>query len=235
MPGRSTTPPRASDSARCVRKGLVRFTQIGSDPLCVPTPQCPICRYVIPNDRADGPVVCVTCGTLLIVAPNDAIELNPAQYRALPEDSRGSLREQQRKVWQHRESWPCESCGAKMVVRNGRRGLFVGCTRFPDCQQTRSYRLTTPCPLDCGGELLARSARDPLTQESRPIVGCSNFRYDAGCNFSVWQAPIQSSCPNCAAPFLVAEEMQVEIAPLPPVGPNRYPKGHCNRCGEKGH
>jgi len=33
----------------------------------------------------------------------------------------------------------CPKCGARMVLRNGRRGKFYGCSKFPYCKGTRSY------------------------------------------------------------------------------------------------
>ncbi|MDP3764472.1 MAG: AAA domain-containing protein [bacterium] len=33
----------------------------------------------------------------------------------------------------------CPRCGAKMILRNGRRGKFYGCSKFPYCKGTRSY------------------------------------------------------------------------------------------------
>jgi len=32
----------------------------------------------------------------------------------------------------------CEECGAPMVIRTGRRGRFLGCSKFPKCRHTRS-------------------------------------------------------------------------------------------------
>lgn len=33
----------------------------------------------------------------------------------------------------------CPSCGATMVLRKGKYGLFYGCTRYPYCKGTRNY------------------------------------------------------------------------------------------------
>ncbi len=37
----------------------------------------------------------------------------------------------------------CPHCGSSMVLRNGRRGQFYGCSRFPSCRGTRDYQATT--------------------------------------------------------------------------------------------
>ncbi|MFH0947585.1 MAG: topoisomerase DNA-binding C4 zinc finger domain-containing protein [Elusimicrobiota bacterium] len=33
----------------------------------------------------------------------------------------------------------CPHCGMRMVLRNGRRGRFYGCSMFPHCKGTRSF------------------------------------------------------------------------------------------------
>lgn len=35
----------------------------------------------------------------------------------------------------------CPRCGAAMVTRTGRRGRFLGCSRFPRCRGTSEHRL----------------------------------------------------------------------------------------------
>ncbi len=33
----------------------------------------------------------------------------------------------------------CPKCGSKLVVREGKRGLFYGCSNFPQCKYTENY------------------------------------------------------------------------------------------------
>lgn len=76
----------------------------------------------------------------------------------------------------------CPECGAPMVVRSGRRGQFLGCSRYPQCRgtlqldgspSTRQSR-TPPeptgedCP-ECGKPLVARSGR------RGKFIGCSGY------------------------------------------------------------
>ncbi len=37
----------------------------------------------------------------------------------------------------------CPRCGSKMILRNGRRGRFYGCSKFPYCKGTKNYIATT--------------------------------------------------------------------------------------------
>lgn len=43
---------------------------------------------------------------------------------------------------QFRDSTACPSCGSSMILRNGRRGQFYGCSRFPNCRGTRDLLIT---------------------------------------------------------------------------------------------
>jgi DNA topoisomerase-1 len=62
----------------------------------------------------------------------------------------------------------CPECSAPMVIRWGRRGKFLACTRFPECRGTKSLdgeepqeqpQMTEePCP-ECGANLVIRSGR----------------------------------------------------------------------------
>lgn len=36
----------------------------------------------------------------------------------------------------------CPYCGSGMVLRNGRRGQFYGCSRFPSCRGTKDLPIT---------------------------------------------------------------------------------------------
>jgi len=74
----------------------------------------------------------------------------------------------------------CQKCGAKLVVRVGRFGKFVGCSRFPECDYTRSLEkpkkrartreTQVPCPRKgCDGKLVKR--RGPRGS----FYGCTNF------------------------------------------------------------
>jgi DNA topoisomerase-1 len=62
----------------------------------------------------------------------------------------------------------CPECGAPMIIRWGRRGRFLACTRFPECRGTSSLEGEEPqeqpqqtdelCP-ECGAPMLIRSGR----------------------------------------------------------------------------
>ncbi len=48
----------------------------------------------------------------------------------------------------------CPTCGSPMVIRRGRFGEFLACTRYPDCKTTSPMSLGITCPKEgCGGYL----------------------------------------------------------------------------------
>ncbi len=76
----------------------------------------------------------------------------------------------------------CPECGADMVARSGRRGQFLGCSRYPQCRGTRQLDgsasagkprakpepIGEDCP-ECGKPLVVRSGR------RGKFVGCSGY------------------------------------------------------------
>ncbi len=72
----------------------------------------------------------------------------------------------------------CPKCGAPLSIRLGRRGRFVGCTAYPECDYTRNVgedASTEPeviegrkCP-ECGSDLIIRHGR------YGKFIGCSGY------------------------------------------------------------
>ncbi len=100
------------------------------------------------------------------------------------------------------EAPSCPECGAPMVQKRSRFGPFWACTRYPDCRGTRRIggaarsqpRPTgVTCPREgCGGELLERRSR-----RGRVFYGCSRY---PECEFTMWDPPVASPCPECGHP-----------------------------------
>lgn len=76
----------------------------------------------------------------------------------------------------------CPKCGKQLTVRLGKRGRFVGCTGYPECDYTRDMNETAEqkaeeqvqviedrvCP-DDGGQLIVKSGR------YGKFIGCANY------------------------------------------------------------
>ena len=95
----------------------------------------------------------------------------------------------------------CEVCAAPMVVKRGRFGSFLACSRYPDCKTTKAISLGVACPKpDCGGFLSEKRSR-----KGKSFYGCSNYA-KTKCDFVTWDRPVPQPCPECNAPFLVKKE-----------------------------
>jgi DNA topoisomerase-1 len=95
----------------------------------------------------------------------------------------------------------CETCAAPMLVKRGRFGEFLACSRYPECKTTRPISLGVTCPRPgCGGFLTEKRSR-----RGKVFFGCSNYA-KTQCDFVSWDRPVPQSCPQCGAAFLVKRE-----------------------------
>ena len=84
----------------------------------------------------------------------------------------------------------CELCGADMVLKRGRFGRFLACTRYPECKGSRSISIGVPCPEEgCGGELVERQGK-----RGKVFFGCKRY---PECRFTSWNRPRAVECPSC--------------------------------------
>ncbi|MFN2581136.1 MAG: type I DNA topoisomerase [Candidatus Dormibacteria bacterium] len=69
----------------------------------------------------------------------------------------------------------CPECEiGKLVVREGKYGEFIGCSRYPECTYIKDKRGATAEPT---GEMCPQCGRQLVTRQSRrgPFVGCSGY------------------------------------------------------------
>ncbi|MEE8319554.1 MAG: type I DNA topoisomerase, partial [bacterium] len=84
----------------------------------------------------------------------------------------------------------CPECGSPMVLRQGRSGPFLGCSRYPDCKGTLPLSTGVSCPEEgCSGELIHKRSK-----KGRTFFGCSSF---PDCRYAVWDDPVSVKCPQC--------------------------------------
>ncbi|MHB0879077.1 MAG: type I DNA topoisomerase, partial [Anaerolineae bacterium] len=86
----------------------------------------------------------------------------------------------------------CEHCGAPMVIKYGRFGKFIGCSRYPECKTTKPFllRVGVSCP-DCGGEIVERRSH-----KGRRFYGCDRYPQ---CRFASYTQPVAQRCEKCGA------------------------------------
>ncbi|MBI4685153.1 MAG: type I DNA topoisomerase [Nitrospirae bacterium] len=88
----------------------------------------------------------------------------------------------------------CEKCGAPMVIKAGRYGNFLACSKYPECKATKPLPTGIKCPLD-GGDIIERR-----TKKGKLFWSCSNY---PKCKFASWYRPVPQICPECKSPYLM--------------------------------
>jgi len=91
----------------------------------------------------------------------------------------------------------CPQCReAKLVVKDGRFGLFTSCGNYPKCKYIKPKLVGVSCPKPgCGGELIERR-----TKRGKTFYGC--LKYPA-CDFVTWNKPVSEQCPQCGSSYLL--------------------------------
>jgi DNA topoisomerase-1 len=89
----------------------------------------------------------------------------------------------------------CDLCGSAMIVRRGRFGEFLACSRYPDCKGTKSISTGVTCPECKGGDLVQKRTRG-----GRLFFGCARY---PKCKFALWDKPVDGPCPECGFAVLV--------------------------------
>ncbi len=89
----------------------------------------------------------------------------------------------------------CPECGAAMVMKRGRFGRFLACTRYPDCKGTKPVSIGVTCPKGCGGYVSEKRSR-----RGRTFYGCSSY---PKCDFVSWDRPRNETCPTCGSAYLL--------------------------------
>jgi len=65
----------------------------------------------------------------------------------------------------------CKKCQAPMVIKWGRWGRFLSCSRFPECDYSQDLTTDVECPEEeCNGKLVQRRSK-----RGKMFYGCSNF------------------------------------------------------------
>ncbi|MEK7308433.1 MAG: type I DNA topoisomerase, partial [Nitrospirota bacterium] len=95
----------------------------------------------------------------------------------------------------------CPKCGSPMVIKSGRFGRFIACSKYPECKTTKPISMGIKCPED-GGEIVERR-----TKRGKIFFSCGNY---PKCKFATWYRPVSKSCPDCGAGILVEKRTKKE-------------------------
>lgn len=106
-----------------------------------------------------------------------------------------------------RKNEQCPECGESLVIRTGKHGPFLGCSRYPECEYVRPLKNQADghivkvlegqvCP-ECGAELVLRQGRFGM------FIGCS--RYPECGHTGAIDKPDDTAikCPQCHTGTLV--------------------------------
>ena len=87
----------------------------------------------------------------------------------------------------------CEKCGRKMLIRHGRYGMFLACSGYPECKNTKPFLepIEQKCP-KCGTQLAKRS-----------LVRGRIFYCCESCDFMTWDEPQTITCKACGSTMFV--------------------------------
>lgn len=101
----------------------------------------------------------------------------------------------------------CPQCGGLLQLKQGKKGLFLGCSHYPECDYLKPLQqhesktlkeLPENCP-ECGNVLLLRQGHFGM------FIGCSHY---PECHFIVHDQPEtvaqEIPCPDCQKGLLVA-------------------------------
>jgi DNA topoisomerase I len=89
----------------------------------------------------------------------------------------------------------CPTCGAAMVMKRGRFGRFLACTRYPECKGTKPISIGVSCPKGCGGYISEKRSK-----RGKTFYGCSSY---PNCDFVAWDRPRNEACPQCGSAYLL--------------------------------
>ena len=91
----------------------------------------------------------------------------------------------------------CPDCHeGDLVVKEGRFGKFVACSRYPECKYTKNVEVVArgKCPL-CGSGLLTRTSKK---YKGSQFYTCDKLGNNPECPFISWDLPIDGKvCETC--------------------------------------
>lgn len=95
----------------------------------------------------------------------------------------------------------CVKCDSPMLLKSGRFGKFLACSKYPKCKSTKALGIGVPCPED-GGELVEKR-----TRKGKVFYGCGNYPQ---CKFATWYRPVEKKCPSCGSPAMAEKRTKKE-------------------------
>ena len=108
----------------------------------------------------------------------------------------------------------CEKCGARMIIRVGKFGMFMACSAYPDCQNTRELETPGTSAEDqaetcenCGKPMVVKRGRFgqflacsgyPDCKTTRKLISTSQ-----GLSAAKPDQPLDETCPKCDSHLVI--------------------------------
>jgi DNA topoisomerase-1 len=151
-------------------------------------------RQEIPTD-----LVCEKCGKPMVIKWGRMGEFIACSGYPECRNTMNFRREEGKIVPEKEEEVPvsdlCPKCGGPMVMKRGRFGRFLACTRYPECKGTKPVSIGVSCPKGCGGYISEKRSR-----RGKTFYGCSSY---PNCDFVSWDRPRNEACPLCGSTYLL--------------------------------
>ncbi|MBU2025900.1 MAG: type I DNA topoisomerase [Patescibacteria group bacterium] len=99
----------------------------------------------------------------------------------------------------------CEKCGAPMVVKRGKWGPFLGCSKYPDCKNIKPIENSSgvQCPLCKKGEIVEKKSRRGI------FWACNNY---PKCKNAMNGKPIGEKCPQCQNLLIQIDDKKIKCS-----------------------
>ncbi len=104
----------------------------------------------------------------------------------------------------------CPKCKEPMIQKEGRFGLFLACTGYPECKHTESVgqeNSDTDTGVSCFEPGCEGTIVEKKSKRGKIFFGCSKY---PDCSFASWDKPVNKKCPDCDSVFLVEKENKRE-------------------------
>ncbi len=100
----------------------------------------------------------------------------------------------------------CPKCGAKMQVKRGRFGEFLGCSKYPECKGIKAIENKTgaKCPQCENGDIIEKKSK-----KGRTFYACNKY---PDCKFALWQKPTGENCPDCESLLTFAAANKIKCS-----------------------
>ncbi|MDI6780948.1 MAG: type I DNA topoisomerase [bacterium] len=196
-----------STDVKCEKCGSQMVVKLGRHGKFLGCPNYPECKYTTPFEVDDQgninaakvavvDAVCDKCGAPMVLKAGRtgqfmACSAYPKCKNAKPlNKDTGEVKEVKAELTDEK----CPKCSQPLMLRGGKHGDFLSCSKYPECKYTKSVGIGITCMVinengqECGGNIVRKPSRKGF------FYGCDKY---PACKFATWDEPTNNKCPNC--------------------------------------